>query len=152
MKKIFMLTVAVLMGVAAVSAQGKGVNFRSGTLEQLLEQAKKENKNLFLDVGASWCPYCKYMDDSVFPLEMAGKYFNANFVNARFDAEKGEGVSVKEKYKVQGYPTFLVLDPDGNLVARIVGGETGDNYEESAKRFIDKLDYTLKYVTFAPQR
>ncbi len=40
-----------------------------------------------------------------------------------------------EKYGVDGYPTFVVLDKDGKEIGRQVGYEKG-----GAKAFIEKLE------------
>jgi len=37
-------------------------------------------------------------------------------VLAKFDAEKGEGKELAEKYAVQGYPTFVVADAQGRVM------------------------------------
>jgi thioredoxin-related protein len=37
------------------------------------------------------------------------------------DAEKGDGVSIKDKYGVQGFPCTLILAPNGKLKGQIDG-------------------------------
>ena len=39
------------------------------------------------------------MATQVFPQEKVGNYFNKTFVNAKFDAEKGEGIDVAKKIR-----------------------------------------------------
>lgn len=49
-----------------------------------------------------------------------GDFFNANFVNAKYDMEKGDGKMLREKYKeyIIGFPTLLLIDQNGNVVHR----------------------------------
>ncbi|MDR2414705.1 MAG: thioredoxin family protein, partial [Odoribacteraceae bacterium] len=57
----------------------------------------------------------------VFPREEAGSFFNARLINIRVDMEAGDGPAIKQRYRVRGYPTFLILDPDGKEVNRFTG-------------------------------
>jgi thioredoxin-related protein len=61
------------------------------------------------------------MERNVFTQKSVGDYFNANFVNARFDMEKGEGRDIAAKYGVRSYPTYLFLNGDGELVSQNFG-------------------------------
>lgn len=134
-----MIAIALMLGVSAMNAQNKGVDFRSGTLKELLAQAAKENKYLFVDVYAVWCGPCKQMANQVFTQEKVGDYFNKTFVNAKFDAEKGEGIQIAKKYNVTAYPTFLILDAQGNEVGKIIGGAGPD-------QFIQKVEQVRKNI------
>ncbi len=35
--------------------------------------------------------------------------------------EKGEGISLREKYDIKAFPTMLILDSEGTVINRIVG-------------------------------
>ena len=149
MKKWIAMTMLALFSVAAFAQNNtketapaakeiKGTVFEKGTLKELLAKAAKEKKYLFVDVYATWCGPCKAMATQVFPQEKVGNYFNKTFVNAKFDAEKGEGIDVAKKYGVRAYPTFLILDKDGTEVGRIVGGADGDMFIEKVKPFPER--------------
>ena len=58
---------------------------------------------------------------------------------AKFDAERGEGIDIARKYRVEGYPTFLILNAEGKEVGRIVGGD-------DAAAFIKKVDGVLANI------
>lgn len=105
-----------------MTAPGKGVNFNDGkTFSEVLALAKKEGKPVFVDCYTSWCGPCKMMANKEFPKKEAGDYFNKKFVNWKVDMEKGEGVELAKRYDVNAFPTFLILDADGNLTGRCVG-------------------------------
>ena len=61
------------------------------------------------------------MEKNVFPLPAVKEYYNANFINARFDMEKGEGREIAMKYGVRSYPTYLFLNGDGELILKNYG-------------------------------
>ena len=98
-----------------------GIKFFTGSWSQLLAEAKKQNKPVFVDVFTTWCGPCKLMAKQAFPDKAVGTLFNANFINYQIDAEKGEGLDVAKRYAVTAYPTSLFVSADGNLIQRTVG-------------------------------
>ena len=119
MKKI----VCLLAGVfACFQLFSQGVDFKSVSLKEALEQAKTQGKMVFVDCYTTWCGPCKMMTEQVFPQKEAGDFFNTHFVNVKFDMEKGEGKELSTRFKIRAYPTFLLLEPDGTERYRIVGG------------------------------
>lgn len=130
MKKLI-LTLATLLSLPAVAQ----TNFRALTLDQAVEQAKKENKMVFIDFYTDWCGPCKVMARDVFPQKKVGDYFNQRFVCIKLNAEK-EGRQDAKTYQVKAYPTFLVLDTDKNVKLDIKGSMT-------AETFISKIESEL---------
>ena len=118
MKKIILFLFLVIS--TALFSQD-GIKFGKHSFVQTLEQAKKENKLIFLDAFASWCGPCKLLDQNVFPKKEVGDYFNANFLNLHIDMEKGEGIEIAKKYGIYSYPTLLFIGGDGKVVYKAVG-------------------------------
>ena len=98
-----------------------GIKFEQSSFKEILAKAKKEKKLIFLDAMASWCGPCKMMEKNVFTQRSVGDYYNANFINAQLDMEKGDGVEIAKKYVVRSYPTYLFIDGDGQLISRNMG-------------------------------
>ncbi|MBL7840378.1 MAG: thioredoxin family protein [Cyclobacteriaceae bacterium] len=141
MKKI-LITLVVLFTVTASFAQietasAAGIKFETGTWAEILAKAKQQNKYVFVDAFTTWCGPCKWMDKNVFPTAEAGEYFNKNFVNAKIDMEKGEGLDIAKKYNVQAYPTYLYVDGDGNLVHRVVGSMETPKFIAASSNALD---------------
>lgn len=109
----------LLIGFSAAAQES--INFENKTFQEILAQAKKEKKLIFLDAYASWCGPCKMMEKNVFPLKAVKEYFNSNFINAHFDMEKGEGRDIARKYGIRSYPTYLFLNGDGEVVLKNFG-------------------------------
>ncbi len=140
MKKVLVFTALLLICSLAFGQGNKqeGIVFTKGSLSQVLAKAKAENKLVFVDVYASWCGPCKRMAADIFPQKKVGDYFNATFVNAKFDAEQGEGITVARTYKVDRYPTFLILDGDGVLKGTLIGGSPADDFIARIKKLVEK--------------
>ncbi len=113
-----------------------GIDFHTGTWQEVLEQAKKENKLVFLDLYATWCGPCKVLKSKTFPDAAVGQFFNENFINYAVDAEKGIGVELAKKYNIIGYPTLLFVDSSGNLVAKTMGYHTPEQLIEVGEQVV----------------
>ena len=138
MKKVLLILVSVAFSLVAFAQDG--VKWEAGSLQQALEKAagnKKGPSVVFLDCYTSWCGPCKMMAEKVFPTKEAGEYFNKRFVNIKIDMEKGEGPAIGKKYGVRAYPTFLILDAQGNEIGRVVGGG-------QLESFIKKVEDAVK--------
>lgn len=106
----------------AALAFAQGIKFEEGSnFKTILAKAKKENKLVFIDAYAVWCGPCKLMVKNIFPLKPVGDYYNANFVNAKIDMEKGEGIDLAKKFNVKVFPTYLFINGDGEEVHRTIG-------------------------------
>ncbi|HTB62963.1 MAG TPA: thioredoxin family protein [Opitutales bacterium] len=107
-------------------------------------QAKKEGKLVVMDfTGSDWCPWCIKLHNEVFSKPEFQEYAKKNLVlvivdfprkKEQADELKQTNKALQEKYKIEGYPTVVVLNSNGKKV-----GELG--YEEGGpKPFIAKLD------------
>lgn len=106
-------------------------------LEEVKAEAAKENKLIFIDAYTTWCGPCKWMVANVFPDQEVGAFYNEHFVNFKIDMEKGEGPQLAEKYHVNAYPTFLVLNASGELVHKFVGATEAAVFIENGKKALD---------------
>lgn len=99
---------------------------------------KKEGKPIFLDISASWCGPCKMLKSRTFPNEEVGAFYNSNFINVAVDGEKGEGVELARKYKIQGYPSLIYIDSNGQLIAQTAGYRNPKQLIDIGKQIIQK--------------
>src|ERR1041385_7258181 len=105
MKKLFAaFTFCSLFTVQRLCADG--IEFiHEKTFQEILDMAKAQNKLVFMDCYTSWCGPCKRLAAMVFPDPEVGEFFNATFINAKFDMEKEEGPTISSRYGIRAYPT-----------------------------------------------
>jgi len=146
MKNILAILIAVF---AFTCVQAEGIEFFEGTWKEALELANKEDKLIFVDAYTTWCGPCKAMAKNIFPLKEAGDFYNANFINMKMDMEKGEGRTIRTKYNVNAFPTFLFINGAGEMQYTSKGGKPIDRFigmgEEALKRFDNSGQFADKY-------
>lgn len=124
---IFLSLLLIILGLSPVTAGSPsdddqtGIKFFEGTWEEALLLAKKQNKLIFLDIYATWCGPCKKLSAQTFPDPAVGKYYNERFINVKVDGEKGEGLTLRQRYNVRGYPTLLFINHKGEVVKSTAG-------------------------------
>jgi len=134
MKILFLLSIA-LMFMTIIKAQE--IVFEKGTFDDALEEAKANNKIVFMDCYTDWCGPCKMMTENVFTQKEVGELYNAQFVNVKINMEKGEGVELSKKYGIKAFPTLLFLDSDGKVLHMHVGALLADNLIEEGQKALD---------------
>lgn len=129
MKNAFSVLV-LLLSTLGIQAQTK---FFDGTWKEAFEKAQKENKYLFVDCYTDWCVWCKVADKKTFPNEQVADLLNNDFISVKVDMERGDGVALGMRYRVLGYPTYLMFTPEGALAGKITG------YIEDPNEFAGKV-------------
>jgi len=124
----------------------QGIEFFKGTWEEALAESKRTGKLVFVDAYTTWCGPCKKMTRNIFPLEKVGDFYNANFINTKFDMEKGEGRKIRSKYRVSAFPTFLFVDGNGKLQYTTKGAKPADAFIKVGKTALKKADFSVDYA------
>ena len=88
------------------------------TLDEALTAAKEKHSPILVDFYTDWCGWCKKMDKETFT-DAAVREKLGGYVLLKLDADKFPEVA--EKYGVDGYPTTVVLDEDGKMLAKRPG-------------------------------
>ena len=107
-------------------------------------QAKSEKKMVLMDFnGSDWCPPCKALRKTVLNSQEFKDFAKDNLVlvDVDFPHQKQQTEELKkankalaEKFSIEGYPTVIVLSPDGKELKKMVGYDG-----QSAKEFIADL-------------
>ena len=106
------------------------------------QRAMQENKLIFVDVYASWCPPCMLLKTKTFQNKKVGDFFNQHFVNISIDAEKSIGPQVARYFGVTAYPTLVFTDGAGKPVLYAMGYMGTKDILKFAQAALDKLSAT----------
>jgi thioredoxin-related protein len=84
--------------------------------------AQQEGKLIFIDAYTDWCGWCKVMDKNTFSNERVANFMKNAFVSYKLEMEKDSlGKLLSMKYAVTGFPSYLIITPEGQLHTILVG-------------------------------
>ncbi len=120
MRSVITLALMVLMFAACSREPVKTttVNLEETTVEAAIAKAGEANQRVFVEVHATYCKSCKKFKKEVLSDKEVTDQLANNMSTAIVDIESEEGKKIKEKYDVQGTPTFLILDEKGELMKK----------------------------------
>ncbi len=90
-------------------------------LNELIIQAKKENKNIFIQAGGNWCGWCLRFNYFVQNIPELKEILDKNYLYYHLNySPENKNEKVFRKYidpNVRyGYPFFIILSSDGKLL------------------------------------
>lgn len=116
--------------------------------DKALAQAKAQKKPILVDfTGSDWCIWCMKLDKEVFSQPAFDNWAQKKAIllkldfprrSAQSDAVKKANAALVQKYQVQGFPTILILDENGNEKARTGYRQGG------AENYVKQLDGLIK--------
>lgn len=101
-------------------------------LEAGKAQAARENKAVLVDfTGSDWCGWCIRLKNNVFDKPEFEEYAKDKLVLVEVDVPNGDKLSPEKKkenqelcaqFHINGFPTILVMTPEGQVAGGFVGG------------------------------
>lgn len=121
-----------MVAASALAASAAGTSTPAGFTDDMdaaLKSAKDSGRLVYACFsGSDWCGWCKKLDKEVFSKPGFVDSVTNDYVLVYVDSpsnkallsEKAQKANPKlvEKYRIQGFPTALVLDADGNEIAK----------------------------------
>ena len=135
MKRILLLFL-LLLGAVGVEAQ---VRFMTRSTDGVRRQAVEQNKLVFIDLFATWCPPCQMMEREVFSRSDVGAFMEQHFVCAKYDIDKTTGRELLKRYGNRRVPLYLIFNTEDALLGRIRGATDPERFMAEVKRILDTL-------------
>ncbi len=159
MKRILLSLVVFALSAAAFAAEATWLT----DFKKAQETAKKESKPIFMVFsGSTWCPPCKALIKQLFSTKEFIEYANKNLVLIEVDFPDNEAMeewmkykrlpksanmsgaqlihneALAQKYKIEGFPTIVLLDKNSKELGRSGYGEFRE--AGSPAKYLKELD------------
>lgn len=140
-----------LVAEEGVSLVGAEVGEWTMDFDAASKLSKEKNLPMMLNfTGSDWCGWCKLMDKNVFAGQPWQDFAKENVVMVTIDFPRDPLVvpkaylernnELKNKFGVQGYPTYVVLDSDGETtLAMLSAGQ-----EKTPESFVEEFKNATK--------
>lgn len=113
---------------APANEHDTGIHWLKGDVDAAFATAARDNKLILLYWGAVWCPPCNQLKATLFK----DRDFIAKtrlLVPVYLDGDTDNAQVLGEKFNISGYPTLILLNPQGEELTRIPGGMDLSQYE-----------------------
>ena len=154
MKPLRRMMIGIAAGALMINAQaadkveidGASVGVWTMDFDAAVKLAGEKKLPLILNfTGSDWCGWCKLMDKNVFAEEAWKTYAKEHVLLVTLDFPQDKSVvpekyvarnkALQEKFGVSGYPTYVVLDNDGDTKL----GQLGAGRDKTPSSFIEEF-------------
>ena len=97
-----------------------------------LEEAKKENRRVLLELYMDGCPHCMRLHNETHTDAGVIQAVNSQYIPVRLEGRSH--MDVVQKYEVRGAPTTLLFSPDGQEKHRFVGFQAPAEYLQELEK------------------
>ena len=151
MKKLIILQslfFSLIPSSCTFKRKAESIDWHKSGMESALEKAKKEKKPLFVYWGASWCPPCASLKSRVFT---HADFIQAthNYISVYLDGDSQSAQKWGEKLKAQGYPTLMILSPQGKEITRLSYSLSKNDFTEALNSLYSNLNPVNEIVKIA---
>ncbi len=105
-------------------------------MQEEINRAKAENKEILVFFFSKYCSYCTKMERDVLKSNEISKILQRDIVYLGVDVEKNSDTAIK--FGIRGYPTTVLLNDKGELLARIVGYIKKDDFKVILRFLVGK--------------
>ena len=126
----FQIIATALLAFWLLQAQAQQLYWQTD-FAQAKAAAAESKRFILLDfTGSDWCPWCVRMDKEVLERPAFADFAAKHLVLVKLDfprskpqpaAEKVQNEQLAQKFAIQGYPTYVLLDSTGNELRRQEG-------------------------------
>lgn len=118
---------------AAVDHAESGIAWKHASsdadVDAAFAQAKAETKPVFVYWGAKWCPPCNQVKATLFNRQDFIERSRA-FVPVYVDGDSPGAQKLGARFKVSGYPTMVLFNPQGTELTRLPGEVEAERYTQ----------------------
>ncbi len=148
---IVLFSNSTILVSAGALKQGAQLGKWTMDFDAALNLAEEKTLPILLDfTGSDWCGWCKFMDKKVFSKSTWASYAKDKIILVKIDFPqdqkivpekfKKRNIALQNKYRISGYPTYVILDFDGKTEL----GRFGANRDADPNKFISEVSKIIR--------
>lgn len=123
--KTFIITASLF--ISAISSYAVTEGWQTDFKKASKDAAEKKQPIMAVFSGSDWCSWCIKLDKEIFSQNEFKNFAKGKLVLflADFPSNKQlpedivkQNKELAEKYKIEGFPTVLIMDPDGKVIGK----------------------------------
>jgi thioredoxin-related protein len=107
------------------------INWRDNW-DSALEEGKKENRRILLELYLEGCPHCSRLHNETHGDDKVAQEVNSKYIPIRLEGR--QNMDIVKKFNVTGAPTTLLFSSDGKELHRFAGFYSPSDYLEQLKK------------------
>lgn len=123
--KVLLLSISFFCLLFVSQVQSQGISFTETNFNQLIQNARQQNKLAFVEVYLNGCPHCAALEP-ILKEKKVGDFWNPSFVSMKIEAnsqvskelQQAKGITYTE------FPLFFFFDTNGQLIHQSAPSET----------------------------
>lgn len=127
MRPLLAFLLALLSSVALAVRADDTIRWTT-SLDAARAEAARTERPIFFNCFVNWAGGSVLMDSVVLRDPALVEWIPEHFTPLRIDMQTPEGRVLAERYAIDGYAYFLVLDAEGEVIHRISGGAKADEF------------------------
>lgn len=136
MQRLILAFLAFFGGVSLMSAQS--IDFLPMLPPEAMQRSAIEQKPVMFMAYQKTCGHCEKMLEEVFVDTAVSNFYNAHFLNIKIDMLDQEMAKLYiPKYSISSFPTFIILNDKGDVLAQYVGEFKAEEFINQGKLALD---------------
>ena len=94
----------------------ESTNLRSTEFDQAKRFAEQTDQKILVEFAAIWCSTCRKVHSDVLSVPRVKDYIESNYIYSRVEWDEPVGRQTFQKYGIEGFPHFLVINKKGEVL------------------------------------
>lgn len=125
--KVLLLSISFFCLLLVGQVQSQGISFTETNFNQLIQNARQQNKLAFVEVYLNGCPHCAALEP-VLKEKKVGDFWNPSFVSMKIEANSQASRELQQTKGITypEFPLFFFFDANGQLIHQAAPSEKSD--------------------------